>query len=78
MKVSPLLALDARHRAIGKPLVGRSIQRHPDRKATWRTVSDDLNAANGLATGPLPNGLKAFLAEHRIAQADRFEFHHLK
>jgi hypothetical protein len=78
MKVPPLLALDAGHRAIRKSLVGRSIQRHPDRKATWRAVSDDLNAANRLATGPLPNGLKAFLAERRITEANRFEFRHLK
>jgi hypothetical protein len=78
MKVPPLLALDAGHGAIGKSLVGLTIQGYPDRKAARRATSDDLNATNGLAARPLPYGLKAFFAECPIVQADRFEFHHLE
>jgi hypothetical protein len=48
VKISSLLALNAGHRAIGKSLVGRSIQRHPNRKAAGHIIPNDLNAANSL------------------------------
>jgi hypothetical protein len=76
VKISSLLALNAGHRAIGKSLVGRSIQRHSNRKAAGRIGSDDLNATNGLAARPLPHGFKAFFTESRIAQSDRFDVLH--
>jgi hypothetical protein len=78
MKVPSLLALDAGHGPISQSRIGFSVQGYPDRKAAGHIVSNDLNSGNRLATGPLPHGLKAFLAKRPIVQADRFEFYHLK
>jgi hypothetical protein len=66
MKLPPFLALDASHRAIGRLHVGGSVQRYLDGKARKPPTSKDLNAADGLATGPLPNGLEALFPESRI------------
>ena len=57
----PLLALDAIDGAIGGFPVGLPIQRDPDRKAAWCIVPHDLNAADGLAAGPLSYGVEALL-----------------
>jgi len=76
--VPSLLALDAGHGPISQSRIGFSVQGYPDRKAAGHIVSNDLNSGNRLATGPLPHGLKAFLAKRPIVQADRFEFYHLK
>jgi hypothetical protein len=62
MKMSSLLAKDTFHCAIGNSLVGLSIQRDSNRKASWFVVSSDLNAGDGFTTGPLLHGLKAFFA----------------
>jgi hypothetical protein len=59
------LALNADHRAIGDFLLAfpYNVQRHPDRKTPPRIFSNDLNAVNGLAPGPLSNGLQALFSE---------------
>jgi hypothetical protein len=55
--MSSLLALDIDHRTISHSRVCLSVQGNTDRKAGWAVVPDDLNASDGLATGPLSNGL---------------------
>jgi hypothetical protein len=70
MEKSPLLAPDAIDRAIGSLFIGLSVQRHPDRKSARRRVPDDLNGANGLAPGPLSDGLQALLSQSAVAQSD--------
>jgi hypothetical protein len=76
MEMPPLLALDAIDRAIGNFLVGLSVQRHADGKAAWRSLPNDLEAGNGLAPRPLPDGVKALLSENPVAQSDRSPFRH--
>jgi len=76
MKLPSLFALDARHRAIGRPHVGSSVQRYLDGKGRRPPTSKDLNAGDGLATGPLPNGLEALFPESHIVYADCVGFHH--
>jgi len=65
--MSSLLALDVDDRAIGDFLVGPPVQRHSDGKAARLIASNDLNAAHGLAAGPLSNGLHALFSESPIA-----------
>jgi hypothetical protein len=72
VKMPSLLALNADHRAIGDFLVGLPVQRHPDRKADRRIISNDLNAANGFAPGPLSDGLQALLSESPVAHSRCF------
>jgi hypothetical protein len=67
MELPSLLTLDAIDRAIGDFLVGLAVQRHPDRKAAGCFISNDLNAANGLAPRPLSNSLQALLSESPVA-----------
>ena len=76
MEMSSLLTLDAIDCAIGDFLVGLPIQRHPDGKAARLIASKDLNAAHGLAPGPLSNGLQALFSESPIAQSDCLVFRH--
>lgn len=76
MEMPSLLALHAIDGAVGGFLVGLSIQRDPDRKTAGHIVPDDLNAADGLAAGPLSNGLQALLSESSVAQSDRDRFRH--
>jgi hypothetical protein len=66
MEKSSLLAPDAIDRTIGGPLVGLAIQGHPDRKPARRLVPDDLNGANGLAPGPMSDGLQALLSQSAV------------
>ena len=70
----PLLAHHAIDGAIGGFLVGFAVQRYPDRKTAGSVISDDLDAANGLAAGPLPDGLQALLSESAVAQSERCRF----
>jgi len=67
MEMPSLLTLDAIDGAIGDFLVGRPVQYHPDRKTARCRVSKNLNAANGLAAGPLPDSVQAFLSESPVA-----------
>jgi hypothetical protein len=67
MEMPSLLTLDATDGAIGDFLVGRPVQRHPDRKTARCCVSKNLNAADGLAAGPLSDCVKAFLSESPVA-----------
>ena len=78
VKMSSLLTLDAGHRAIGDSLVCLSVQGDTDRKAGRAIVTNDLNAADGLAIRPLSNGLQALFSESPVAHSDSFEFSHLK
>ena len=71
MEMPPLLALDAVDRTIGNFLVGLSVQRHPDGKAARRSLPNDLDAGNGLAPRPLPDGVQALLSERPVAQSER-------
>jgi hypothetical protein len=70
MEMPPFLTLDAIDRAIGNFLVGLSVQCHADRKAARCSMPNDLNAGNGLAPRPLPDGLKALLSESSVAQSE--------
>lgn len=72
----PLLALDAIDGAIGGFPVGLPIQRDPDRKAACCIVPHDLNAADGLAAGPLSYGVEALLSESAVAQSGRHRLRH--
>jgi hypothetical protein len=76
MEMPPLLALDAIDRAIGNSLIGLSVQRHADGKAARCSLPNDLDAGNGLASRPLPNGVKALLSENPVAQSDRPPLRH--
>ena len=67
MEMSSLLALDANDRAIGDFLVGLLVQRHPDRKTDRCVTSNNLNATNGLAPGPMSNGIQALSSERPVA-----------
>jgi hypothetical protein len=67
MEMSSLLALDAGDRAIGDFLVGLPVQRPPGRKTARCVISNNLNAANGLAAGPLSNGLQTFFSKSPVA-----------
>jgi hypothetical protein len=71
MEMPPLLAQHAIDGAIGGFFVGFAVQGYPDRKTAGYIVPDDLDAANGLAAGPLPNGLEALLSESAVAQSER-------
>src|SRR5258708_1513494 len=53
MKLPSFLALNASDRAIGRFHVGLSIKDYPDGKTPRLVASSDLNARDGLATGPL-------------------------
>jgi hypothetical protein len=61
MELPSFLALNASLRAIGQLHVGDSIQRDLDGKTPRPLTSKNLNADDGLTTGPLSDGLKAFL-----------------
>jgi hypothetical protein len=74
--MSSLLALDEVDRAIGDFFVGLPVQRHPDRKPARCVISDNLNAANGLAPRPLSNGLQALFSESPVAHSDCFPLRH--
>jgi hypothetical protein len=76
MEMSSLLALNVDERAICDFLVGLPVQRHPDGKAARFIASNDLNAAHGLAPGPLSNGLQALFSESPIVQSDCLVFRH--
>jgi hypothetical protein len=67
-----LLALYAADSAIGGSLVGLPLQRHPDRETARRVVSNDPNAANGLASGPVSDGLQVLFSESPVAHSDCF------
>jgi hypothetical protein len=77
MEMSSLLALDAGDRVIGDFLVGLPVQRPPDRKTARCVISNNLNAANGLAPGPLSNGLQALFSKSPVAHSDCFPLRHL-
>jgi hypothetical protein len=74
--MSSLLALDEVDRAIGDFFVGLPVHRHPDRKPARCVISNNLNAANGLAPRPLSNGLQALFSESPVAHSDCFPFRH--
>jgi hypothetical protein len=76
MKLPSFLALNASDRAIGLLHVGGSIQRYPDGKTPRPPTSNDLNARDGLTTGPMPDGVKALLPESYVVYADCLGFHH--
>jgi hypothetical protein len=76
MKLPSFLALNASDRAIGFPHVGCSIERYLDGKAPRPPTSNDLNAGDGLATGPMPDGVKALFPESHVLYADCLGFHH--
>jgi hypothetical protein len=67
VKMPALLALNADDGTVSGFLVGLPIQGHADRKACRRVVSDDLNARNGLAPGPMSNGIQALSSERPVA-----------
>jgi hypothetical protein len=67
MEMPSLLTLDATDCAIGDLLVGLPVQRDPDRKAARHFGPNDVNAANGLAPGPLSNSLQALLSQSSVA-----------
>src|SRR5260370_42688494 len=60
------LALNADHRAIGGLHVSSSIQRYSDGKFPWLVTSNNLNAGDGLTTGPMSDGRKALLPESPV------------
>jgi hypothetical protein len=76
MNVSSLLALDIHHRSIRNFLICVAVQCDPNRKASGAVVPDELNAADGLATRPLPNGLETLFAQIPVAHSDRFKLRH--
>jgi hypothetical protein len=76
MELPSFLALNASDRAFGRFHVGLSIKSYPDGKLPGLVASNDLNARDGLATGPLSDGLKALFPEGPVPQADCFEFRH--
>jgi hypothetical protein len=67
MKLPSFLALNASDRAIGRFHVGLSIKDYPDGKTPRLVASSDLNARDGLATGPLPDGLEALFPESPVS-----------
>jgi hypothetical protein len=76
MELPSFLALNASDRAFGRFHIGLSIKSYPDGKLPGLVASNDLNARDGLATGPLSDGLKALFPEGPVPQADCFEFRH--
>jgi hypothetical protein len=76
LKLPSFLALNASHCAIGLLHVAGSIQRYLDGKTPRPPTSNDLNARDGLATGPMPDGLKAIFPESHVVYADCLGFHH--
>jgi hypothetical protein len=78
MKLPSFLALNADHRSIGGFHVGFSIQGYPHGKASVPIVSNDLNASDGLTTGPLSYSLKALFPQSRVVEADCavMKYHH--
>jgi hypothetical protein len=70
------LALNADHRAIGGPHVSFSIQRYSDEKCSRLLTSNNLNAGDGLTTGPMSDGRKALFPESPAVQADFIESNH--
>jgi hypothetical protein len=74
--MSAFLALAEIDRAIGEFPVGLAVQRDPDRKSARRSAKD-LYRTNGLAPGPLPNGLYALLSESLVAQSDCLGLRHV-
>ena len=70
MILPSFLALNADHRSIGGFHVGFSIQGYPHGKASRPIVSNDLNAGDGLTTGPLSDSLKALFPQSRVVEAD--------
>jgi hypothetical protein len=70
MILSSFLALNADHRSIGGFHVGFSIQGYSHGKASTPIVSNDLNAGDGLTTGPLSDSLKALFPQSRVVEAD--------
>jgi hypothetical protein len=69
------LALNAFHRSIGGFLIGAPVQSHPHRKTGPCVVSNDLDAANRLASRPLPNCVQTFFSESRVIESDRTRHH---
>jgi hypothetical protein len=70
MILPSFLALNADHRSIGGFHVGLSIQGYPHGKASRPIVSNDLNAGDGLAAGPLLYSLEALFSQSRVVEAD--------
>src|SRR5215831_848814 len=70
MEMSALLALDVVHRAIGGFPLCLSVQRDLDRKVARHFLSNDPNGADGLAPGPLSDGIEAFPSESLVTQSD--------
>jgi hypothetical protein len=70
MKLPSFLALNANDRAISRFHVGLSIKGYLDRKVPRLGTSKDLNASNGLTTGPLSDSLKALFPQSRVVEAD--------
>jgi hypothetical protein len=66
------LALDAVDGAIGCFLVGLPVQCHFDREPAPSVVSNDLDAANGFAPGPLSDLLEALFSESPVAHSNCF------
>jgi len=78
MKASPFFTLNISRCAIGDGRACTSVQGNTDRKARPTIIPNDLNAADGLASRPLPDGFKALFSQRALAQANRFEFYLLK
>jgi hypothetical protein len=64
------LALDAVDGAICCSLVCLPVQCHFDREPAPGVVSNDLDAANGLAPGPLSDSLQALFSESPVAHSN--------
>jgi hypothetical protein len=64
------LALDAVDGAICCSLVCLPVQCHFDREPAPGVVSNDLDAANGLAPGPLSDLLEALFSESPVAHSN--------
>jgi hypothetical protein len=71
VKLPSLLTLNAGHRTISCFSFGLSIQRYRDAKPPMLVASNDLNAANCLAAGPLSDRVQAFFSKSRVVQSDR-------
>jgi hypothetical protein len=64
------------HCAVGEPVFGITVYGDPNRKPTI-VLTNDLNAADGFTSVPVPDGIKAFFSQRRIVQSegDRFLWH---
>jgi hypothetical protein len=60
MKKAPLLPSNAAHGSIGDLVIRRSVERHPDGKAAF-VLSNDLDAADGLASRPKPHRVETLV-----------------